>query len=65
MLAALECLPRGGALHVYGFNWSPDNAPVHSMGAERAFIQAMAGLLGGRLRLHHPPCEDRFSCGGS
>ena len=77
LLAVLECLPLDGAVHLYGFNWSPENWEGHFMDVEASLVEVLSsvsGLGGGseqsgggggsaaRVAVHPTPCANRMRC---
>lgn len=62
LLLALDCLPSDGTVHLYGFNWSPDNWHRHAMQVEQSFIHLIAQLYDGKVVVHPTPCDSLRAC---
>lgn len=71
MLALSCCLPEGGSLHLYGFNWSDQLDAAgrqvvyragHFMLVERTLVQLLAAAAPGRVVVHPTPCSDYYAC---
>lgn len=63
LLAALECLPPSGRIHIFGFNWSDQNWDGHFIELERGFVQILAEVFPGCIVVHPAPCAAFRTCG--
>ncbi len=61
VMLALDCMPKGAALHVYGFNWSRRHWLSHAIAAEERFIRLLAARR--RVELHETACGGLRFCG--
>lgn len=62
VMLALDCMPKGAALHLYGFNWSRRHWLSHAIAAEEKFVRLLAARR--RLILHETACGGLRFCGG-
>lgn len=63
LLLVLDCLPPGGTVDLYGFNWSAENWEGHQIALEALFVQMLTRQYQGRVRVHPTPCEGYRTCG--
>ena len=61
VMLALDCMPEGAALHVYGFNWSRRHWLSHAIAAEERFVRRLAAHR--RVVLHETACGGLRFCG--